>query len=77
MKVIAFIAGLVPNQSALDVAFGWHRPETETGVAADQRVVQLPLRRVRVQRLIEHSQHCAEEARQDGIENHVEQQDLS
>jgi len=62
MKIITLVASLVPNQSTLDVAFRWHRPEAETRVAADQRIIQLPLRRVRIQRLIEHSEHRAEKA---------------
>lgn len=77
VKIITLIAGLIPDQCTFDVAFRRHRPKTETRVAADQRVVQLPLGRVRIQSLVEHSQHRAEEAGQDGIENYVEQQDLS
>lgn len=73
---IALVAGLVPDEGALDVALGWHRSEAQTRVAADQGAVELPLGLLIVQRLIEYGEHAAEEGRQYRVEYHVEQQDL-
>ena len=77
VAVVALVAGLVPDEGALDVALWWHRPETQSGVVADQRAFQLPFRLIGVQRLVEHGQHAAEEACQHDVKDHVEQQDLS
>ena len=77
MAEVTLVAGLVPDEGALDVALRGHRPEAQAGIVADQGAVELPLGLLRVQGLIEDGQHAAEEARQHEVEDHVEQQDLS
>lgn len=73
---IALVAGLVPDEGALDVALWWHRSEAQSRIAADQGALELPLGLLIVQRLIEHGEHAAEEGRQYRVEYYVEQQDL-
>lgn len=73
---VLLVGGLEPHESALDVRLWRHWSEPESGIRADQAIIELPLGFTLIQCLVKHSQHSGEEASESSIENHVEKEDF-